>query len=105
MAGGEHHIVPLSVFRKVLAVLVVLTVATVLFAPPVSGMDLGALSVLLAFVIAAVKATLVCMYFMHLKYDDQLYTIMLLSSVGFVVVLYIFSALDIYTRIFESSPL
>lgn len=100
MAG--HYIVPLKTFYKVFAALIGLTFLTVLTA---KGMDLSPFNGAVAFIIATVKAALVMGIFMHLKYDAKSNSIIILSSVAFVMLLFIFCAIDIYTRIPVSSTL
>ena len=59
MAGDLGHIVEPKVFAKVLGILLVLTVVTVLVAPSVSGVNFGGWNIVIAMVIATIKATLV----------------------------------------------
>ena len=75
------HVVPLKMLAAVLAALLVLTVATV----AVAQVDLGNLNLYVALGIAGTKATLVLLYFMHLRYDRPFYLIVFLGCVGFVV--------------------
>ncbi len=103
--GGHHHIVPPSTYAKILGVLLVLTAATVLVAKPVSGFDAGHLNALIAFAIATVKAAFVLAIFMGLKYDKKLNLVIILSGVFFLIVMFSFSVLDIYTRIKVDSTL
>jgi cytochrome c oxidase subunit 4 len=62
------HIVPAAVFLKVFAALVVLTIITV----AVSRVHLGAWNIVVAMGVASIKATLVALFFMHLKYESPL---------------------------------
>ncbi len=62
----EIHIVPLSVFRNILLLLLALTIVTV----GVSRIDFGVLNIVVAMGIASVKALLVALFFMHLKYES-----------------------------------
>jgi cytochrome c oxidase subunit 4 len=63
------HILPLKVYLGVFAALVVLTVVTV----QASYIDTGpAMHLTIAMVIASVKAGLVAMFFMHLKYEQKI---------------------------------
>jgi cytochrome c oxidase subunit IV len=91
----EHHIIPLGTYVKVLGVLLVLTVLTV----AVSRFDFGAFNTIINLGIASVKASLVLAIFMHLKYDDRLYLVLILTSIFFLIVMYFFSVLDIFTRV------
>ncbi len=97
----EHHILPLKVYLSVFATLILLTVITVW----VAQFHFGAFNGIVAMGIATVKATLVGMYFMHLKYDNKLYGIILISSVGFLVLFWFFTYFDFVTRILEKSTL
>lgn len=96
-ADGHHeiHIIPLKVYIGILVTLLFLTVITVAAA----RVDFGHLNPLIAFAIATAKASLVLGYFMHLKYDDKMYLVVFLLAVFFLVVMYLFSILDIFTRV------
>lgn len=95
------HIVPFRTYLNVILALLVLTVITVL----ASLLDFGALNVIIAMGIATVKATLVLMYFMHLKYDDKSYLVIFLVGVFFIIVIFLFSTFDIITRVLQHSVL
>lgn len=101
--GGEqhHHIIPLSTYIGVFAALLVLTALTV----AASHFDFGAMNTVINLGIASIKASLVLAIFMHLKYDDRLYLIVILTSVFFLIVMYFFSILDILTRVVQTSIL
>ena len=60
------HIVPFKVYLGILGALIVLTVVTVL----VAEVDFGALNLVVAMGIASVKALLVALFFMHLKFES-----------------------------------
>lgn len=64
----EHHIVSPVVYLIIFAALLVGTALTV-FA---SYLELGILNPILAIAIAVVKATLVVLFFMHVKYSSKL---------------------------------
>jgi cytochrome c oxidase subunit 4 len=102
---GGHTIVPLSTYFRILMVLVVLTVVTVLAAPPITGINLGIFTAIVAFGIASLKAYLVAAYFMHLKYDDRLFTVIMVTCVFFLVLLLAFCFLDWESRAVFVSPL
>ncbi|MBI5267625.1 MAG: cytochrome C oxidase subunit IV family protein, partial [candidate division Zixibacteria bacterium] len=48
--------------------------------------------------VAAVKATLVLLFFMHLKYDNKLYAFAFLISIAFLAVFITFTLLDTLYR-------
>lgn len=92
----EHktHILPLSLYLNVGAALLTLTVLTVV----VARMDLGVWNTILAMVIAVSKASLVALFFMHLKYDNKLYAVVFVGSLAFLGLFIILSMADTETR-------
>jgi cytochrome c oxidase subunit 4 len=99
--SGGHHVIPFAIYVKVAVALIILTFATVFF----HWMHLGALAGPVAFLIAAVKAALVMLFFMGLKYDDKVNQVIFGCGFFFLLVLFGFSALDIWTRVKEISTL
>lgn len=69
--GELGHIVPFSIYRNVLLALLVLTVLTVVVAK-VDFFDFGEWNIALAMFIASIKAILVALFFMHLKFEDKM---------------------------------
>lgn len=100
-----HHVVPISTYRNVLLALLGLTVLTVAFAPSVSGLHLGIFTAVIAFGIAATKAALVASIFMGLKYDKKLNTVIICSSLFFLILLFAITAFDFFTRVKFIDPL
>jgi cytochrome c oxidase subunit 4 len=92
--SDEHplvgHLVPLWILFATAAVLLVLTVITV----AVRYVDLGEANIYIAIGIAGVKATLVGLFFMHLKWDKPFNQLTLVGSIIFVVLLIWFTMLD-----------
>jgi cytochrome c oxidase subunit 4 len=74
------HVVPLWVLLGIWAILVLLTAATV----AVTYVDLGTLNLWIAMIIATAKASLVALYFMHLRYDHPLYGVILITALLFM---------------------
>lgn len=85
-AVAEHvphalgHVVSARVLLGVWALLIVLTVVTVL----ATRVDLGAYNLWLAMGIAAVKAAFVLLYFMHLRYDRPINAMWFIFGLFFV---------------------
>ena len=98
---SQNHSVSFKTYLNVLLALLVLTVITV----GVAQVDFGRLNTVFAMFVATVKAGLVLMYFMHLKYEEKIYRLIFGSAVFFVIVLYLFSELDIITRVIQDSIL
>ncbi|MFC1475055.1 cytochrome C oxidase subunit IV family protein, partial [Candidatus Zixiibacteriota bacterium] len=85
---------PLSLYLSVGLTLLGLTIVTVW----VAQYDLGSINLLVAMLIAAVKVSLVAMFFMHLKYDNKLYLVAFLSAIFFLAVFIIITMFDTLRR-------
>ena len=92
MADAEHghHITPMRTLIGVFVGLVFLTIATVV----TSRVDLGLLNVPLALTIAMLKASLVVLFFMALRWDNRVNGIVLALGVLFVSIFLIFTLFD-----------
>lgn len=97
------HITPMSTYLKVAGALFGLTFLTVIAHH--FNTQLGALAAPIAFLIAAIKATFVLLYFMHLKDDTNMNRLIFATGFFFLAVLLLFSVVDIATRVLEVSPL
>ena len=64
----REHIVSRRIYFAIFAALVVLTVVTW----SVAKLDLGKMNAIVALTIAVIKATLVVLYFMHVRYSSRL---------------------------------
>ena len=91
---GPHHVTSSKVFFNVLVTLLFLTIITV----AASRVDFGAANLLIAMLIASVKASLVIAIFMHVKWDTAINKIVFLSSFLFLSLLFIFTLADHATR-------
>ncbi len=92
-ATPEHtvgHVVPVRVLARVWGALLVLTVVTV----AVARVDLGSLNLDIAMLIATVKATLVVLYFMHLRYDRPILAVVFAAALLFVALFVSITLLD-----------
>lgn len=89
-SNGHVHVVPPRILLGVWAALLFLTIVTV----AVTWVDLGALNIWVALGIATVKALLVALFFMHLKYDKPFNSIVLVSSLFFVALFLGLALLD-----------
>jgi len=84
------HVVPLRVLLGVWLALVVLSVVTV----GATKVDLGSMNLVIALAIAFFKASLVGLYFMHLRYDQPFHAIALVTSLLFVALFVGLALLD-----------
>ena len=87
---GVGHIVPIKTLVATGLALLVLTLITVLAAK----IDLGDLNIWIALAIAVLKASLVVLFFMHLKYDRPFNGIVFMTSVAFVALFISFTLTD-----------
>lgn len=103
--GAEHHILPISVYAKTIIWLFIFMAATIGFSyVHIPDLVLGPLHVpgtvfnnLVAMTIAVIKASLVIMFFMHVKYSTSLTRFWAL--IGFIwVTLMAFILVDYATR-------
>lgn len=97
------HITPLATYIKVAGALFALTFLTVIAHQ--FNAQLGAFAAPIAFLIAMVKAGFVLLYFMHLKDDTNMNRLIFSTGFFFLLVLFLFSVVDIFTRVKEVSPL
>ncbi|MFO1076561.1 MAG: cytochrome C oxidase subunit IV family protein [Planctomycetota bacterium] len=95
---GHHHVSSAAMFRNVLIVLLILTVITV----AASRVNFGPANMLIAMAISCIKASLVILFFMHVKWDTAVNRIMFLSSFLFLSLLFIFTLADQGTRRMDS---
>ena len=77
------HVVPIKIYLAVFASLMLLTAVTVW----ASGQDFGPYNTLVALSIAVAKASLVVLFFMHVKYSSRLVQIVVVSSLLWLVIL------------------
>jgi cytochrome c oxidase subunit IV len=92
MHSGQTHITGYRVYGWVLLALLILTTITV----TVTWIDFAAWSVLVALLIASIKAGIVLTYFMHLKFENSLFSvlvIMVMVIFAMVIVLTFFDYL------------
>ena len=75
------HVLPLTTLFAVLGTLLVMTFVTV----AVSWFDFGRFNLWIALGIAVFKASLVLLFFMHLKYDKPFNAIVIIVSMALVM--------------------
>jgi cytochrome c oxidase subunit IV len=87
MNGGhtehvEHHL-PKNLYFAIFGALMVLTALTV----GLAFVNLGQLNIVVALAVAIVKASLVVLFFMHLKYESHLTKVVLGAGVFWLMLL------------------
>jgi cytochrome c oxidase subunit 4 len=89
----ETH-VPVTTYYAIFGALMVLSAITV----AVAYVDLGNVNVAVAMAVAVVKATLVVLYFMHLKYASTLTKLVVVSALVWLGFLFFITLSDYLTR-------
>ncbi|MFN2353427.1 MAG: cytochrome C oxidase subunit IV family protein [Desulfopila sp.] len=88
------HVIPYTVLGLVLLSLILLTGVTV----AVSYFDMGFFNVPIALFVASVKATIVLLFFMHLKYEGKMIVISFTSTVIVLCIMITFIFWDVAFR-------
>jgi len=91
----EHHIVGYSVYIMVWIPLLILTAITVW----VAKHDFGVFNIVVALGIASVKASIVALFFMHLKYEDKLTWTFAIYPLFLLALLIGLTASDVFYRV------
>jgi len=93
--GEEHHIVGYGTYVLVWITLMILTAITVW----VSRHNFGVLNIVVALGIASIKASIVALFFMHLKYEDKLTWVFALYPLFLLALLIGLTASDVFYRV------
>ena len=91
----EHHITSYKTYAVVWIILMILTAVTVY----VSYVDVGMFNIVVAMGVASIKATLVALFFMHLKFEDGITWGFALFPIGLLFLLIGMTIIDTFTRI------
>ena len=89
------HVVPKRVYFVIFAILLTLTFLTVFSA----FKNLGEMNAVVAVGIAILKATLVILYFMHVRYSSRLTWVIVIAGFSFLAILLALTLADYLTRI------
>lgn len=87
-------ILPARLYVAVFLVLIAMTLATV----TVAFVDLGPLNTLVALTIAIAKATLVVLYFMHVRWSARLTWVFVGAGVAWLLILFSLTMSDYLSR-------
>ena len=94
------HSVPAKLYVTIWAILMAMTITTVL----VARADIGPFNVVVALVIATIKATLVVLFFMHLRYSPKLTMATVVAAMFFLFLLLGLTMTDYLTRAWLTNP-
>ena len=98
---SEDHALPISVYLLVFFALMVGTALTV----GAAYVELGWLNTPIALIIAVVKASLVVLFFMHVRYNTPLMWVFAAGGFFFLVILLVLTLQDYYSRGWEAPPI
>ncbi len=91
----EHHVTSYTTYFIVWVVLMILTVTTVY----ISYLDFGTFNLVIAMVVASIKAAAVALFFMHLKFEDKITWLFAIFPLALLALLMGMTILDTFTRI------
>jgi cytochrome c oxidase subunit 4 len=89
-----EHVVTKKQYALIFAILMLLTLATT----AIGMIDLGRLNVVVALVIATIKALLVVLFFMHIYWSSKLNKLVVVSGVVWLALLLWLTLTDIFSR-------
>ena len=92
-AQAAHHPAT-SVYYVVFAALLVLLAVTV----GIAQLELGPLNFLAAALVASIKAVLIMLFFMHVRYSPPLIWLVAFAGFAWLAILFAFTMADYYTR-------
>jgi|SRR5579871_1699262 len=90
----SEHIVTKKQYGVIFLILMILTLTTTW----ASYFDLGKLNVVVALVIATIKASLVVLFFMHVFWSSKLNKLVVVSGVAWLALLLWLTLTDIFSR-------
>ena len=94
MENEKNHIIPYKIFLLVLAGLITLTLTSV----ALTQIYLGALTIAIALVIAVIKSTFVLRIFMHLKFENRMFSFGVIGVASLICIVITITLLDYLFR-------
>jgi cytochrome c oxidase subunit IV len=91
---GTHHVVPLWLYRNVFWALMVLLVLTLVAA----HYNLGEMNLVIAVTIAVVKAVIIVLYFMHLRWSTWMVRLFAGAAFFWLMILFVLTLDDYFSR-------
>ncbi len=96
----NHHISPVTLYYKIFGLLMILTVITV----AIARVDLGFMNIVMAVTIATLKATVVALFFMHLKYSAKVTWVAAAAGAIWLCVMLALTLADVLSRTWIPTP-
>lgn len=102
------HIVPRKIYFRVFVSLMALTALTTYAATinldKLVGIETFPLNTVVALAIAVVKASLVVLFFMHIRYSSHLSRLVVVAGLFWLAILIALTASDVFTRNWTPVP-
>jgi len=89
-----EHVVPIRIYVAIFVTLLVMTAITT----AVAFVDLGPLNVIAMLGIAFFKASLVILYFMHVRFTNRLTQLAAASGFAWLLIMFTLTLSDYFTR-------
>ncbi len=96
--GGEHHVLPVRMYVAIVSFLFIFTAVTVMAA----FVELGALNTPIALAIAVFKASLVVLFFMHVRYNTPLMWVFAAAGFFWLIIMFALTMQDYVSRDWET---
>jgi cytochrome c oxidase subunit 4 len=96
----SSHIVPLKIYFMIFGALLAMTALTI----QVAFVDLGHFNIYAAMTIAVIKALLVVLFFMHLRYSSNLTKLFVSAGILWFAILIALTISDYFTRAWQVRP-
>jgi len=90
----SEHVVSRKIYFGIFGALIALTALTVFIA----NFDLGSWNAIVALSIAVLKATLVVLYFMHVRWSSKLTWVFVCAGIFWLIILISITLSDYFTR-------
>jgi cytochrome c oxidase subunit 4 len=91
---SEHVVVPFRIYVTIFITLLLLTLVTV----DVAFFNFGMMNIYIALAVATTKATLVILFFMHVRYQPSLMAVFAAAGFVWLLILLTFTLSDFVTR-------
>ncbi|MEE9174560.1 MAG: cytochrome C oxidase subunit IV family protein [Thermodesulfobacteriota bacterium] len=90
-----NHVTGYKIYFIVWVILMILTATTVY----VSYLDFGTFNIVIAMVVASIKASVVALFFMHLKFEDTFTWLFAIFPLALLFLLIGLTMIDTFTRV------
>lgn len=97
----SEHIVGVKIYVGVFLALMVFTALTVAAA----FINLGAFNAVVALTIAVIKAVLVVLFFMHVRYSSKMVMVLVIAGFFWMGILFVLTMSDYISRVWSSYPI